>query len=373
MDKKSKFINLILFVVTFITTTLAGAEWMFARPVFFTNHPLTWNEITQGLYFSIPFLAILTVHEFGHYVVAQFYRVKVTLPYYIPFWFFGIIPSIGTMGAFIRIRGGITSRKEYFDIGIAGPLAGFVLALGVLYYGFTHLPSPEYIFTIHPEYKQYGLSYAEHVYKNIEGGTVALGKNILFLFFERVIVSDPSLIPNAYEMMHYPWLFAGFLALFFTALNLMPIGQLDGGHILYGLLGGKNHRIISPFLFMLFVGYAGLGMVTPFDDVDTILWNAPFYLVFLYFLFSRVFRQTRNAVLMAVLIFTIQFLISYISPGIKGYQGWLLFAFLLGRVLGVYHPPVLYDTPLDWKRKLLGWISLIIFVLCFTPTPFITD
>jgi hypothetical protein len=88
----SKLFNLFLFVVTFITTTLAGAEWIFARSVFFSDHPLTWSEIFYGLYFSVPFLVILTVHEFGHYFTAKWYRIQVTLPYYIPFWFFSLVP-----------------------------------------------------------------------------------------------------------------------------------------------------------------------------------------------------------------------------------------------------------------------------------------
>ena len=110
--------------------------------------------------------------SFGHYITARIYRVKVTLPFYIPLWL-GIISTIGTMGAFIQIKQPLVSRKQFFDIGIAGPLAGFVVAIGVLWYGFTHLPSPEYVFEIHPEYKteypiefeKYGYNYAEYAYK----------------------------------------------------------------------------------------------------------------------------------------------------------------------------------------------------------------
>src|SRR5690606_12811327 len=124
------------------------------------DETLNLHEILKGLYFSGPFLGILTVHEFGHYIAAQLHRVKVTLPYYIPLWFgFIAMPSIGTGGACIRIKEFVTSRNKYFDIGIAGPLAGFVVALGVLFYGFTHLPPPEHIFTIHPEYEQFGENY----------------------------------------------------------------------------------------------------------------------------------------------------------------------------------------------------------------------
>ena len=111
------------------------------------------------------------------------------------------------------------------------------MALIVLFYGFTHLPPPEYIFQIHPEYEQHGLNYAEIVYKNQPDTIidVTIGKNLLFAFFENY-VADPARVPNAHEIMHYPFLFAGYLSLMFTCLNLLPIGQLDGGHVVYGLV-----------------------------------------------------------------------------------------------------------------------------------------
>jgi membrane-associated protease RseP (regulator of RpoE activity) len=139
---KSTLIHVSLFLITLLTTTLAGAEWMNGRFFFMGEHSLKLDEIGQGLYFSLPFLGILTVHEFGHYLMAKAYRISVSLPYYIPVWL-GWIPglnSLGTMGAFIRLKSVPQTRKQYFDIGIAGPLAGFVVALAVLFYGFTHLP-----------------------------------------------------------------------------------------------------------------------------------------------------------------------------------------------------------------------------------------
>src|SRR5687767_2480614 len=127
-------LQIILFVLTFLTTTLAGVEWIFGRPLFFSflnaqAFPFfTWGQLRQGLLFSIPFLTVLTCHEFGHYLTARYYRIRVSLPYYIPIWF-GPVSTIGTMGAFIRIRERIISKKAFFDVGIAGPLAGFVVAL----------------------------------------------------------------------------------------------------------------------------------------------------------------------------------------------------------------------------------------------------
>jgi membrane-associated protease RseP (regulator of RpoE activity) len=370
-ERTFKPIFLVLFILTLITTTISGAEWMYGKPLLYFEPGLTLSETISGIYFSIPFLSILTIHEFGHYFTARYYNVKVTLPYYIPLWLgFVFMPfTIGTMGAFIRIKEAIKSRKEYFDIGIAGPLAGFVAALIVLYIGFTNLPPAEYVYQIHPEYLEYGPDYADHFYN--DPGTFYLGKNLTFLFYENYVAPDPSLLPNPYEIIHYPWLFAGFLALFFTAMNLLPIGQLDGGHVLFGLFGWRRHRIISLTMFIIFLSYAGLGLVTPSDPIDTLLYSVPVYLLFLFWTLARLRESMRTKLTIAVSIFSAQFLTAFIYPEVKGYLGWLVFAFLIGRVLGVYHPPVLYNQPLSTERKILGWIALIVFVISFSPRPFV--
>ena len=171
-------------------------------------------------------------------------------------------------------------------------------------------------------------------------------------------------------MMHYPWLFAGYLALFFTALNLLPIGQLDGGHVLYGLFGFEKHKKISEILFYALIFYAGIGLVSPATDFSELIWHVPLYLAVLYFLFGKLDRKPLDKLLVAVFILTGQFLISFYNPAIKGYMGWLLFALIIGRVIGVYHPPAYFDHPLSLKRKILGWVSLFVFVISFSPTPF---
>src|SRR5688572_26388212 len=163
MTKENRLvvIQIVLFITTFITTTLAGAEWTFGKSIIlyaedgiFLNTAFSWSDFASGLHFSIPFLLILTVHEFGHYFTAMHHKVKSSLPYYIPL---PPLPlSIGTMGAVIRLRSRIYSKMQNFDIGIAGPLAGFIMALIFLIYGFATLPPAEYIFQIHPEYEQYG-------------------------------------------------------------------------------------------------------------------------------------------------------------------------------------------------------------------------
>jgi len=355
----------LLFIITLITTTLAGAEWSYGRSVFMNN--FGWSDFVSGLPFSLSFIGILTVHEFGHYFAARYHRVRSSLPYFIPLPPFPL--SIGTMGALIRLRQRVPSTIQNFDIGIAGPLAGFVLAIGILFYGFTNLPPAEHIFEIHPEYAAYGLNYAENVYhpqKNVLD--IVIGKNLLFLFFEQ-FVADPTRMPNPHELMHYPLLFAGFLSLVFTSLNLLPIGQLDGGHVLYGLVGFKKHKQIASFIFTVFLFYAGLGVLKPTDPLDDLLIYIPLYVGFLYLCLSGMKLSKRDTLMYAVLLFALQFLIAWLFPTVHGYSGWLLFTLMIGRFLGIEHPPCLIETPLDNGRRLLGWLALIIFVLSFSPAP----
>lgn len=360
-------LQIVLFITTFITTTLAGAEWTFGKSVY---GEFTWNDFLSGMHFSVPFLLILTVHEFGHYFTAMYHKVRSSLPYYIP------IPplplSIGTMGAIIRLRSRVPSTIQNFDIGIAGPLAGFVMALLVLIYGFTNLPPAEYIFQIHPEYEAYGLNYADHVYAHSSESIidVTIGKNLLFLFFEH-FVADPSRMPNPHELMHYPYLFAGFLALVFTSLNLLPIGQLDGGHVLYGLVGYKMHRVVASVFFVLFMFYAGLGSeyIHAQMPLDYLQWSIPLYLLFLYFCFTGLKLPLRDTIMYVLLVFAVQFSASVMYPSVQGYSGWLLFGFVVGRFLGIQHPPTEIEEPLDDKRMILGWLAVFIFIISFTPNP----
>ncbi|GAB3696685.1 site-2 protease family protein [Spirosoma flavus] len=368
-----------LFLITLVTTTLAGAEWMYGR-LFIPMEgmkTLGWAEFVSGFQFSIPFLAILTVHEFGHYFTAKANRVRVSLPYYIPVWL-AIGQSIGTLGAFIRIRDYIDSRRKYFDIGIAGPLAGFVLALVVLWYGFSHLPPPEFIFTIHPEYQKWGLDYGKYAFQNLpEGGAIGLGDNLLFTFF-KTYVADPARVPHPYEMIHYPYVLAGYLALFFTSLNLIPIGQLDGGHILYALIGRQRFRWVAPALFIGFAFYAGLGLFTPADfaipNNEAFLNQLAYFLLYVGFLFLAFGRISENRITVLLITLSVvvgQLTLSWLRPDWVGYSGFLVFVFVLGRFLGVYHPETPLEEPLDLKRKVLGWVALLVFILCFSPKPFL--
>jgi len=405
-----KRIHLILFILTLLTTTLAGSEWMFARSFFFSTHPLGWNEFLAGFQFSIPFLAILTAHEFGHYFIAIKNKVKVSLPYYMPFWFGFIgMPSIGTVGAFIRIREKVNNQQQSFDIGVAGPVAGFVLAVLVLVYGFANLPPKTYVYKVHPEYEVLGEDFDKFIYTtdtfvlktdvekfNPEYAeampdtvffykdmpSIAMGNTLLFTLLENTIVPDSKRdrIPDKYEAFHYPLLFAGFLALFFTALNLLPIGQLDGGHVIYGMFGSKSHAIISRTFFVGLVFYSGLGLISPYDtsaDGEGFLSGPflyiPIYIGFLYYILRGFGKDPRTRLTWAVGIFAIQYLTVQFFPGVQGYHGWLVFAFLIGRFLGVDYPPARIQTPLDTPRIILGWFALIILILSFSPAPLVVE
>jgi membrane-associated protease RseP (regulator of RpoE activity) len=376
MDKETKRIlfQIVLFVVTFITTTLAGSEWVYGRSVFYGDY--TWQDFINGLSFSIPLLLILTVHEFGHYFMAMYHKIKTSLPYYIPIPPIPFVFSFGTFGAVIRLRDRPVTTTQTFDIGIAGPIAGFVVAFILLIYGMSTLPPAEYIYQFHPEYEKYGLNYADHVYnydtlkKDEVTIDMKIGKSLIFLIAEQ-FVEDPSRIPNGRELMHYPLLFAVFFALFVTSINLLPIGQLDGGHVIYGLFGYKKHKIIATVFFVALMFYAGLG--NPYIELSLVpgelLFNTAFYVLFLYFAFSSLGLKRRDTLMYVLLIVALQFVLMFLIPGVKGYMGWLLLGFLLAKVVGIHHPPSEIEQPLDSKRILLGWLSLIIFVLCFSLSP----
>ena len=385
-------LQIVLFILTLIATTLAGAEWRYMHTPFGFDveenvldifwKGMSWEQFATGFAFSIPFLTFLTVHEFGHYITARIHKIKVTLPYFIPLWLNilapllnALLPSIGTMGAVIRIRQYIESRKVHFDIGIAGPLAGFVIALGVLTYGFTNLPPQDYLLDIHPEYREMGPNWQEEAYQVTEqnsGALFYLGTNLLYQFFENYVATDPSRVPNQYEIIHYPWLFAGFLGLFFTALNLLPIGQLDGGHILYGLVGYKWHRRVATMFFVALVFWAGLGIPTPDPgEGGGIALRLLIYGFFLFYLFGRMDLRPGQRLILVLAIMLAQLLVGYLVPGTNGYIGWMFFALLIGRFIGIYHPRSPQDQPLSTGRKILGWLALLIFILCFSPAPFV--
>lgn len=306
----SYLIHIGLFIVTFITTTLAGVEWTTGQ-----LPPYEFSLLVNGLPYSISIMLIITFHEFGHYFAAKYHRVKATLPFYIPYPTIPYFINFGTMGAVIRTKSPIYTKKAMFDIGIAGPISGFIVCLGILVYGFTHLPSIEYLLQIHPDY--FSSDYGK------DGYQLVFGDSILFSLL-RLFLADPNnFFPPMSEIYHYPYLCAGWFGLLVTSMNMIPVGQLDGGHIAYTMFGDEKHFKISSIstLILALIGFIGI--------------------------------------IGSLLELNIEI----------GWSGWLLWSFILYFVVKLKHPPVPDASVLDKKRIFLGYISFIIFVISFSPTP----
>ena len=237
-----------------------------------------------GALFSFTLLVILGAHEMGHYIACRWYGVRATLPYFIP------APiGAGTFGAFIKIKSPIPSKRALFDIGIAGPLAGFVFAipaaLVALYFAASLPPTP--------------------------------------LNGELPIFQDPPLFVLLAWLFHLPrnleinpiW-FAAWIGLIMTSLNLLPVGQLDGGHVIYAVFGWRGHRFIARAIYVSVLALA-------------------------------VYSYLRH-----------------------GWFGWFIYAVILTLMLRIGHPPVMDEyEPLGLARKLVAVIGLIVFLLCFMPFP----
>jgi membrane-associated protease RseP (regulator of RpoE activity) len=326
-DRRNYPRHLFLFLTTLLTTTWAGTFWI-GKPPAIDSFEHFRAGLKAGLPFSLSLLAFLTVHEFGHFFATVRHGIRATLPYYIPVPPLPFLMSIGTMGAVIRIKEPIRSRRALFDIGVAGPMAGFAVALGLLVYGFTHLPSVDYIYSIHPEYR------AVSGIPPAPPETLHLGKNLLFILLEKIIA--PKNLPPMYELYHYPFLFAGWLGCFVTALNLLPVGQLDGGHVIYAMFGGDGHRKISKI----------------FLTCITILGAPSFIIGLLPLIFP------------SLVIPAPELLLRWSWPG------WIIWAIILRKFLGTRHPHAGSDRPLSVKRMIVGWGCIAVFILTFTPVPF---
>ncbi len=304
--------NVILFVFTFVTATLAGVAWL-------NKNPYNLDNFSSGLTYSILILFVLSSHEFGHYFAAKIHKVKVTLPFFIPFPFLFLNP-FGTMGAVIRMKSPSKTRKALFDIGIAGPVAGFIASVGILVWGMTHLPSFDYIYTMHPEYESTGIPLSGF----------SFGPTLLYLGLSEIFASSSSVfMPPMNEMYHYPFLCVGWFGLLVTALNLLPVGQLDGGHIVYAVFG-KKHKIIARVFFGFTLGLGLIGLI-----------------------------QVLLAEYAGILVL-----------GNYGFLSWLVWAILMFFVIRLDHPPINDNERLDLKRKLWSVFALFMFVTSFTPVPF---
>ncbi len=332
--------------------------------------------ILDGLRFGGSLLLFLGVHEFGHYFAAKYHRVQTSLPYFIPFPFNGI----GTFGAVIRIRDQVPSLRKLFDIGAAGPIAGFVVSLGILIYALVTLPAPEYIMDLggHEALKEYVTRYGtfpDRILTQPGDGVASLvvGQTPLYWLMTRFVEN----VPPMHEMYHYPYLFAGWLGLFFTALNLLPVGQLDGGHILYALAGPKWHgRLARGFLMVLLasgsIGYvAGAAEFVQGSILREIAAWAGLAVILLVYL-RRMFGANQQAVAFSLLGLVV---LAAVADGVGepmqrlGYSGWLVWCALILFLVRVDHPPVVIEEPLTGWRRASAYIGMIIFILCFSLKP----
>jgi membrane-associated protease RseP (regulator of RpoE activity) len=314
------FKHFTLLLIAFITVTIAGVLQPFGSLPIFDNvqDPQTWTEIfsfilslpalylqlifntisslltdfellKDGLKFSVSLLAILTAHEAGHYVACRLYGVDATLPYFIPMP--PLLSPAGTLGAFIKIVSPMPSRRAVFDIGVAGPIAGFITLVPVLIFGLLTMVqvSPEKV-----EAAQAGLHFSDPLLTQILALMVGV---------------DPAL------GYFNPFLAAAWVGMLVTSLNLIPSGQLDGGHAIYSIFGDRIHFLTGRIAFVVMITMTILGWF---------LYNSP---------------------------------------------GGLLFVILLAVMMRIRHPAPLDTTPLDFNRKIVAVLTLLIFILCFVPFP----
>jgi membrane-associated protease RseP (regulator of RpoE activity) len=363
-----------LFALALITCTLSGAELVTGLSWWVGNdevRQLAWPDLALGLPYAVSFLGFLTAHEFGHYFVARRNGVRSSLPYYIPLYLPFMPFNIGSMGAVIRLHDRPDSTQKYFDIGIAGPLAGVVISVLLLVIGFLTLPDPQYLANIHPDYSQFGGSMPSdgEIERLMAGNAnLAIGDNLLYRFLAWAF-ANPAYLPGKYEMYHYPLLFAGYITLFFTALNLLPIGQLDGGHVLYGLLGRKRAGLVSRVAVFAMILYGGVGLINPNDKLWAV--QLGFYLLYLAYLLPQLLGTSQWWVLLSAMmaVLVLQVALAHVLPDSSGHLMWLIYAFMAIRLIGLDHPPAAIEAPLDRRRQILGWLALVLFVLCFTPEP----
>ena len=335
--------------------------------------------LLDGLRFGGSLLLFLTVHEFGHYFAAKYHGIRTSLPYYIPTLNLGI----GTLGAVIRIREPIPSTRKLFDVGVAGPIAGFVVALALLLYALATLPDPSYVLSLegHEELKQYVEQFGRFPKRSMDlappgdgAVTLLVGQTPLYWILTRFF----DHVPPMDEMYHYPMLFAGWMGLFFTALNLLPVGQLDGGHIVYALLGPRWHgRLARGFVVLLLIsGTIGfvLDIFPALYQYSELAGRLGWFILagMLYFFLSRIFKNDHRYIAPCLLgIIAVGVMAQYKSEVLAdfGYWVWFIWCVLILALVKVEHPPVLEPEPLTPRRKALGVLSILIFLLCFSFAP----
>ena len=375
-------LHVALFATTFVTTTLAGGVWasrtaLYQQDAWFNLLGMLVGPsfLADGLRFSVPLMLFLTAHEFGHYLYARRYGVDVSPPYFIPLPLPPPMLTFGTMGAVIRLREPLPTTRALFDMGAAGPLAGFVVALSVLVYALATLPPPDYLLAVSPDshglLHQYIRTYATFPANPPGGlGGSGMGEGLLY----RGLASLFPNVPPPWEMYHYPTLLAAWLGLFFTALNLLPVGQLDGGHVTYALFGRRWHGRIARLTVLAMLALGSLGVVPVLSALaDESRWQGVAGWVglaaLLYWLLQRMMERTTAAVLLLALVLGAALGSTYPPVAKLGFVPWLVWAVLLVRIVRVDHPPSQVEEPLTPGRKALAWLCLALLVLCLTLRP----
>lgn len=329
--------------------------------------------LQDGFLYAVPFLGFLTVHEFGHYTAARWLKTRVSLPYYIPIPLPG---TLGTFGAVIRIKEPLRQTRQLFDIGAAGPLAGFVAAVLILVAAVLTLPGAEYLLSVegHGDVVTYLRSFGR--FPAFDPSRVADGSMAIVFgdtpLFHLIGSLGWTRVPGN-ELAHYPVLLAGWLGLFFTALNLLPVGQLDGGHVVYALFGPRVHQIVARVTTMLLLLSGGIGLVADLapGTMPFVMWSglALIYAAAMAWMFRGEWLLVGSSV--AFLTAATAFLV-VVLPALAlsvGWTGWLFWVAMILFVIRVDHPPVLVREPLTPGRKALGYLCIVIFLLCFSIQP----
>ncbi len=334
-----------------------------------------WPErLADGLRYAVPFLLFLTVHEFGHYLTARRYGISVSLPYFLPVPLPG---SLGTFGAVIRIREPFRRMQALFDVGAAGPLAGVVVALAVYVAGVLTLPPPAYLLGVG--------GHEPSVVSLLQTGAfppldlAGLGPNGSAVVFGDTPLTHLLAGLGAYrvpghELMHYPLLLAGWLGLFFTALNLLPVGQLDGGHVVYALFGPRVHAVVARATVTLLVFSAALGGIHGPSVFGFTAWQAWVAMalgvsVAMAKMFEGEWRLVAPA---AVGVVAAVALVDRLMPAVAsavGFSGWTFWVALILFLVRVDHPYVPPTEALTPGRRALGVLCLVLFVLSFSVQP----
>lgn len=331
--KNNYFLHIALFAATFVTSMISGTQWVFKDFFEITN----WQ---YGFTYAVLLMTFLSFHEFGHYFASRYHKVDATLPYYIPMPLPFII-NFGTFGAVIKTRSPIPNRKALFDIGVSGPVAGFVVSFAILVYGLLTLPPIDYLYSIHPEYL---LNYGGR----IPTTDLHFGDTILYYVLSNVLANPNGFLPPMNEIYHYPFLCVGWFGLFVTTLNLLPLGQLDGGHICYAMFGKLQSKISKVFWWFMIIIGAGSFFEMLYELLK--IENSNRLIISLQNLLLPLLSDLRDA----------------IPWFFNCWGGWLFWAIITKFFIKLDHPPVPGDENIGSGRKALGWFAFAILILSFS-------